>query len=73
MDLNIQIIEGAKMKITKRQLRRIIREEKTRLLRESSDDLDHETKASMVMEAVQQNLNDVNFVNWLFEELGMGM
>ena len=60
------------MKITKRQLRRIIKEEKAKLLREFGDDLDHETKASMVMEAVQQNLNDVNFVNWLFEELGMG-
>ena len=50
------------MKITKRQLRRIIKES-----------LDHETKAAMVMEAVQQNLNDPSFVNWLFEELGMGV
>ena len=60
------------MKITKNQLRRIIKEEKARLLREFGDGLDHETKASMVMEAVQQNLNDPNFVNWLFEELGIG-
>jgi len=59
------------MKITRRQLRRIIREEKARLLREFGDALDHETKATMVMEAVQQNLNDPNFVNWLFEELGL--
>ena len=61
------------MKITKRQLRQIIKEEKAKLLRESGGDLDHETKAAMVMEAVQQNLNDPNFVNWLFEELGMGV
>tara|TARA_B100000029_G_scaffold373178_1_gene367371 strand:+ start:1783 stop:1968 length:186 start_codon:yes stop_codon:yes gene_type:complete len=61
------------MKITKRQLRRIIKEEKAKLLREYGDDLDHETKAAMVMEAVQQNLNDPNFINWLFEELGMGV
>ena len=61
------------MKITKNQLRKIIKEEKAKLLREFGDDLDHETKATMVMEAVQQNLNDVNFVNWLFEELGMGV
>ena len=65
-------METRPMKITKRQLRRIIREEKTRLIREFGGDLDHETKATMVMEAVQQNLNDPNFVNWLFEELGMG-
>ena len=62
-----------KMKLTKSQLRKIIREEKTRLLREFGDDLNHETKATMVMEAVQQNLNDQNFVNWLFEELGLGV
>ena len=61
------------MKITKRQLRRIIKEEKSKLLREFGDDLDYETKATMVMEAVQQNLNDTNFVNWLFEELGLGV
>jgi hypothetical protein len=61
------------MKITKHQLRRIIKEEKAKLLREYGDDLDHETKAAMVMEAVQQNLNDPNFINWLFEELGMGV
>ena len=61
------------MKITKRQLRRIIKEEKVRLLQETGHNLDHETKATMVMEAVQQNLNDPNFVNWLFEELGMGV
>ena len=61
------------MKLTKSQLRKIIREEKTRLLREFGDDLNHETKATMVMEAVQQNLNDQNFVNWLFEELGLGV
>ena len=60
------------MKITKSQLKQIIKEEKDRLLRESGGGLDHETKATMVMEAVQQNLNDPNFVNWLFEELGMG-
>ena len=59
------------MKITKRQLRKLIREERITLLREFGDDLDHETKAAMVMEAVQQNLNDPSFVNWLFEELGM--
>ena len=61
------------MKLTKSQLIKIIREEKTRLLREFGDDLNHETKATMVMEAVQQNLNDPNFVNWLFEELGLGV
>ena len=61
------------MKLTKSQLRKIIREEKTRLLRESRAVLNHETKATMVMEAVQQNLNDPNFVNWLFEELGLGV
>jgi len=73
------------MKITKRQLRRIIKEEKAKLLSEVTpaerdealrlsrlDNLDHETKAAMVMEVVQQNLNDPGFVNWLFEELGMG-
>ena len=62
-----------KMKLTKSQLRKIIREEKTRLLREFGDDLNHETKATMVMEAVQQNLNDPSFVNWLFKELGLGV
>ena len=61
------------MKLTKSQLIKIIKEEKTRLLREFGDDLNHETKATMVMEAVQQNLNDPNFVNWLFEELGLGV
>ena len=61
------------MKLTKSQLRKIIREEKTRLLREFGDDLNHETKATMVMEAVQQNLNDPSFVNWLFKELGLGV
>ena len=61
------------MKLTKSQLIKIIREEKTRLLREFGDDLNHETKAAMVVEAVQQNLNDPNFVNWLFEELGLGV
>ena len=61
------------MKLTKSQLIKIIREEKTKLLREFGDDLNHETKATMVMEAVQQNLNDPNFVNWLFEELGLGV
>ena len=61
------------MKLTKSILRNLIREEKTRLLREFGDDLNHETKATMVMEAVQQNLNDPNFVNWLFEELGLGV
>ena len=66
-------IPEGKMKITKRQLRRIIKEEKTKLLHETGHNLDHETKATMVMEAVQQNLNDPNFVNWLFEELGMGV
>ncbi len=60
------------MKISKRQLRQIIKEEKAKLLRETGHELDHQTKAAMVMEAVQQNLNDPNFVNWLFEELGMG-
>ena len=40
---------------------------------ENKPDLDHETKTTMVMEAVRQNLNDSDFVNWLFEELGMGM
>ena len=60
------------MKINKRELRKIIKEEKAKLLREFGDNLDHETKATMVMEAVQQNLNDPNFVNWLFEELGLG-
>ena len=61
------------MKLTKSILRNLIREEKTRLLREFGDDLNHETKADMVVEAVQQNLNDPNFVNWLFEELGLGV
>ena len=60
------------MKITKRQLKRIIKEEKAKLLRESGADLDHETKAAIVMESVQQNLNDPDFVNWLFKELGFG-
>ena len=59
------------MRITKRQLKRIIKEEKARLLREFGNNLDHEAKATMVMEAVQQNLGDPDFVNWLFEELGM--
>jgi len=61
------------MKLTKSQLIKIIKEEKTRLLREFGDDLNHETKAAMVVEAVQQNLNDPSFVNWLFEELGLGV
>jgi|TARA_R110001583_G_scaffold21333_2_gene81022 hypothetical protein len=61
------------MKITKRQLRQIIKEEKAKLLRESGGDLDHETKAAMVMEAVQQNLFNPDFVNWLFEDLGLGV
>ena len=69
------------MKIPKKRLKRIIREEhdkvqrakKDRLLRESGSDLDHDTKASMVLEAVQQNLNDPNFINWLFDELGTGI
>ena len=75
------------MRITKRQLKRIIREasydwdvdndgeawegipaKKDSKIKES---LDHKTKAAMVMEAVQQNLNDPSFVNWLFVELGM--
>ena len=77
------------MKITKRLLKRIIREEKRKILESFDDDqygygppvedasendsnLDRETKASMVMEAVQQNLNNHDFVNWLFEELGLG-
>ena len=79
------------MKITKSQLRRLIREEKQKILESFDDeprwdetdqdwvdqqdadnsDLDHETKATMVMEVVQQNLNDPDFVNWLFKELGM--
>ena len=61
------------IKITKRQLRRITKEEKARLLRETGHDLDHETKAAMVMEAVQQNLFNPDFVNWLFEDLGLGV
>ena len=60
------------MKITKRQLRRIIKEEKRRLLREyGPDNIDDETKAIMVMEAVQQNLNDPYFVDGLWEYLGL--
>ena len=69
------------MKIPKKRLKRIIREEhdkvqrakKDKLLRELGGDLDHDAKASMVLETVQQNLNDPNFINWLFDELGMGI
>ena len=35
------------------------------------ENLDNETKATMVMEAVQQNLNNPRFVDWLFKELGL--
>ena len=57
------------MKITKRQLRRVIKEytDDPRGM-----DMDDETKATMVMEAVQQNLNDPYFVDGLFEFLGLG-
>jgi hypothetical protein len=35
------------------------------------ENLDNAAKATMVMEAVQQNLNNPSFVDWLFKELGM--
>ena len=35
------------------------------------ENLDNDTKATMVMEVVQQNLNNPSFVDWLFKELGL--
>ena len=66
------------MKITRRQLKRIIKEAMPKggapdimgaighgIPPESQfdDSLDHEAKASMVMEAVQQNRNNPDFIN----------
>jgi len=53
------------MKITKRQLRRIIREG-VQMLREQTD------KSTAVWEAVQQNVEEPSFAAWLGEELGSG-
>ena len=53
--------QAIKMKITKRQLRRIIREERTRLLRESEiiQDLD----SNEVLKVVESLLNEVRAVD----------
>jgi hypothetical protein len=53
------------------ELKAIIKEEKRRIILESPRGIDDETKAIMVMEAIQQNLNDPYFVDGLWEYLGL--
>ncbi len=55
------------MKITKRQLRRIIKEAWTSFASEVND-----AKGTEVWEAVQQNVEEPSFAKWLGEELGSG-
>ncbi len=51
------------MKITKQQLRRIIKEEISQL---------REDKSITVMDAVQQNVDEPSFAEWLGGKLGSG-